>query len=175
MCCSFYLFLLLFLPSFSLNKLRMSNQIVLNKRNNDNRRTIEERNIQKSFFTRNYELLINSSIVNQSIEQSVTLYQCFSFQLTTSALQIRDCRCSSYKLFITIKYRTTPFTYVQDWTQVLYNYYFIFGRVIWRVHIISVIFDRRHSVMLILRNLNLISVQSWTYLTPLNGAYRRNE
>ena len=64
-------------------------------------------------------------------------------------------------------------TYVQDWTQALFYQYFIFGRGIWHFNITSYLtelslfwwlYQWRHFVMLIMRNLNLISVQSWTHL-----------
>ena len=64
--------------------------------------------------------------------------------------------------------------HVQDWTQVLFNfvlhiwqgyltfsYYFIFYRI---VFVLVTFYQRGHSVMPIIRNMNLIGVQSWTYL-----------
>ena len=42
-----------------------------------------------------------------------------------------------------------------------FSYYFIFDRI---VCLLVTFYQRGHFVMLIMRNLNLISVQSWTYL-----------
>ena len=63
------------------------------------------------------------------------------------------------------------FTYVQDGTQVLFNKYLIFGRVIWHFHITSYLTELFVFwwlfVMLIMMNLNLIGVKSWTYLEDM--------
>ena len=42
------------------------------------------------------------------------------------------------------------------------SYYFIFDRIVWGL----VTFTNEDTVMLVMKNLNLISVQSWTYVIP---------
>ena len=46
-----------------------------------------------------------------------------------------------------------------------FSYYFVFDRI---VSVLVTFFQWRHFVTLIIRNLNLISVQSWTYLSIFN-------
>ena len=54
-------------------------------------------------------------------------------------------------------------THVQDWTQGVFDisYYFIFDSI---ESVLVTLYQWGHFFMLIMRNLNLISVQSWTYL-----------
>ena len=100
-------------------------------------------------------------------------------QLQTSSLHSGE-RFLNTRPFLPLVLKRS-FTYVQDWTQVLLNLYVIFGRVIWHFHTTSYLtelcvfwwlfYQWGHFAMLILRSLDLISVQSRTYLRSFSGRY----
>ena len=61
------------------------------------------------------------------------------------------------------------YTYVQDWMQVLFTYYLTYGSVFltfsyYFICVLVSFYEWGHFVMHFIRNLNLTSVQSWTYL-----------
>ena len=93
---------------------------------------------------------------------------------TTSCARDPPSAPSEWKTLGTVSGTPKLSTYVQDWTQVLFSKYFIFCRVfdififlhIWQncVCVLVTFYQWGHFVTLIIRNLNLINVQSRAYL-----------
>ena len=61
------------------------------------------------------------------------------------------------------KYCLISTSYLAGLFGINFSCYFIFDRIVCVFLLVTF-----HFVMLIIRNLNLISIQSWTYLSPLS-------
>ena len=73
-------------------------------------------------------------------------------------------KCDSW--YCTCKINVKLITYVQDWTQVLFNQYFIFGTVIWHFHITSYLTELSVFLSLFTNEETLWCV-SWGMWIPL--------
>ena len=80
--------------------------------------------------------------------------------------ELRATNISAFRLFT-----SHSRTYVQDWTQVLFKQYFIFGRVIWHFHIASYLTEMSvfwwpftNEDTLWCLSWDIISFLSWTHL-----------
>ena len=80
-------------------------------------------------------MIVSSQKASNTPESSINyIDRAFLFFLwNRNGTVISDSGCSCNKVIFSLK----TCTYVQDWTQVLFYQYFIFGRVIWHFHITS--------------------------------------